>query len=299
MTRSSLPGFIICSLFLLLIAFQSVSFALPDGDVDGDNRVTGIDALLILRAYIGLDAVTPRMVAHGIITRIGPDNKPHPSGTLSLADPLLVLQKAIGLISWNSTDQTPDNQLPTANAGSNQTVTLQSGQTTTSVTLTGSGTDPDGTIASYSWSGTPTPAAVASPSVTLGVGTYTFTLIVTDNQGAQSVPSSVTITVNPAVAGNQAPTASAGSNRTVTLQSGQTTTSVTLTGSGTDPDGTIASYSWSGTPTPTAVASPSVTLGVGTYTFTLIVTDNQGAQSAPSSVTITVNPAVAGNQAPT
>src|SRR5204863_145929 len=40
------------------------------------------------------------------------------------------------------------NQLPTANAGSDVTMTLP----TNSTTLTGSATDPDGTITSYAWS---------------------------------------------------------------------------------------------------------------------------------------------------
>ncbi len=181
------------------------------------------------------------------------------------------------------------NASPTANAGPNQTITLQPGQTTTDVTLNGSGTDPDGTIASHAWAGTPKPADLAGPTLALGVGTYTFTLTVTDNQGAVSGPSQVTVTVNPAP--NQAPAANAGPNQTVTLLSGEMTANVTLGGSGTDPDGTIASYAWAGTPKPADLAGPTLALGVGTYTFTLTVTDNQGAASAPSQTTVTVNPA--------
>jgi hypothetical protein len=202
-------------------------------------------------------------------------------------------QSAASSVTITVNAAVPANQAPVANAGSNQTVTLPQGQSTTSVTLNGSGTDPDGSIASYTWSGTPTPAAIAAPNVTLGVGTHTFSLIVTDNQGAQSASSSVTITVNAAVPANQAPVANAGSNQTLTLPQGQSTTSVTLNGSGTDPDGSIASYTWSGIPQPATVASPSITLGVGIHTFTLVVTDNQGAQSAVSTVTVTVNPAPA------
>ncbi|MFZ4856966.1 MAG: PKD domain-containing protein [Desulfuromonadaceae bacterium] len=297
-TRPSSLKFILAYLLVILLSVPAVCFALPDGDVDGNGRVTGADALLILRAYVGLDPVTPRIAAHGIITRIGPDNRPHPGGSLSLIDPLLVLQKAIGLINWDFSDPGQVNQAPVASAGSNQTVTLQSGQTAANVTLNGSGSDADGVIASYLWSGTPQPTAVASPSITLGAGTHTFTLVVTDNQGVQSSASTVTITVKPAVPGNQAPIANAGINQTITLPQGQTTTSVTLNGSATDADGTITGYLWSGTPKPADVAGPSVTLGVGTYTFTLTATDNLGAQSTASSVTVTVNAAPPVNQAP-
>ncbi len=135
------------------------------------------------------------------------------------------------------------NQAPTANAGPDQTITLP----TSSVTLTGSGTDPDGTIASYAWTKVSGPAggtiatpATASTNITgLTAGTYVFRLTVTDNGGATAT-NDVQIIVNsaPLPPPNQAPTANAGPDQTITLP----TSSVTLTGSGTDPDGTIASY---------------------------------------------------------
>jgi uncharacterized protein YhjY with autotransporter beta-barrel domain len=58
-----------------------------------------------------------------------------------------------------------------------------------------------------------------------------------------------------------------------------------------DPDGTIAAYQWSvngqvvGTAT---TATPTLNLADGSSTVSLVVTDNQGAKSAPASVTITV-----------
>ncbi len=211
----------------------------------------------------------------------------------------------------------PPNQAPTANAGTAQTVA--SGAT---VTLDGTGSsDPDGTIASYQWARNGgTGAAVtlssttaASPTFTaqtLVAGdpavTYVFDLVVTDDLGAASVASSVTITVNPPA--NQAPTANAGPAQTVA--SGAT---VTLDGTGsTDPDGTIASYQWTRnggtgaavTLSSTTAASPTFTAqtltpadAAVTYVFDLVVTDDLGAASVASSVTITVNPPA--NQAPT
>ena len=195
----------------------------------------------------------------------------------------------------------PVNQPPTANAGPDQTLTLASGQTTINVTLNGSGSsDSDGTITTYNWTGNPNPADVVSPTVNLSAGSYTFTLVVTDNDGDSSAPDTVNVTVNPAPPVNQAPTANAGPDQTVTLAAGQNNIAVTLNGSGSsDSDGSIASYTWTGNPNPADVVSPTVTLSAGTYTFTLVVTDNDGDSSAPDTVNVTVNPAPPVNQAPT
>jgi hypothetical protein len=95
---------------------------------------------------------------------------------------------------------TSTNIPPTANAGTDQTITLP----TNSVTLSGSGTDTDGTITSYSWTkisgGTYTisNSGIANPVLTnLVEGTYVFQLQVTDNNGATGTDT-VQITVNAA-----------------------------------------------------------------------------------------------------
>ena len=192
------------------------------------------------------------------------------------------------------------NQAPTANAGLDKTITLP----TNSVSLNGSGTDPDGTITTYLWTkisgpanGTITNATSATTSATgLIQGIYKFELKVTDNNGATDTDT-MQVTVNPAP--NQAPTADAGPNQTITLP----TSTVTLSGSGTDPDGTITSYLWiklsgpaSGTITNVASAITTVTgLVQGVYQFQLQVTDNSGA-TATDIMQVNVN---AANQAPT
>ena len=193
----------------------------------------------------------------------------------------------------------PPNQPPTANAGTDKTITLP----VSSVTLNGSGNDPDGSIVSYSWSKVSGPAGgtIASPSsastnvTNLVQGTYTFRLTVKDNSGA-TASDDVVVTVN--AAANQSPTANAGTDKTITLPAN----SVTLSGSGSDPDGSIASYSWTkisgGTATITSPASASTTvtgLVQGSYVFRLTVTDNQGA-TASDDVAVAVN--TAANQAP-
>ncbi|MCG7859500.1 PKD domain-containing protein, partial [Flavihumibacter sediminis] len=100
--------------------------------------------------------------------------------------------------------------------------------------------------------------------------------------------------VNPAPVPNAAPTANAGSNRSITLP----TNSTSLSGSGADTDGTITSYRWSqvsGPNTATIATTTAASTGVsnlieGTYVFRLTVTDNDGARDADD-VTVTVNPA--------
>lgn len=184
---------------------------------------------------------------------------------------------------------------PTANAGSNQAITLP----TNSVNLLGSGSDPDGTITGYLWTKISGPATfnIVSPTSAgtvvnnLVAGTYVFQLRVTDNQGAQAT-NTVQIVVNPAPPPNQPPIANAGTDKNITLPSN----SVVQVGSGSDADGTISSYAWtkiSGPSTFTIVTpgsstTPITNLVAGTYIFRLTVTDNQGA-TGTDDVTIIVN----------
>ena len=196
---------------------------------------------------------------------------------------------------------------PTANAGTNQTITLP----TSFVILSGSGTDPDGIITAYQWTriagptaGTITNPTVAATSVTgLAVGTYQFELRVTDNNGAFG-RDTVQVIVN-AGATNTAPTANAGPDQTIVLPANTTI----LSGSGSDPDGTISAYLWTkiagpaaGTITNPATAATSVTgLVAGTYQFELTVTDNLGATDKDTMqviVTSTPNAAPTANAGP-
>ena len=109
------------------------------------------------------------------------------------------------------------NILPTANAGTNQAITLP----INTVSLSGNGTDTDGSISAYSWtkisgpaSGTITNASSASTTVTTLVqGVYQFQLKVTDNNAATAVDT-IQITVN---AANIPPTANAGADQSITL----------------------------------------------------------------------------------
>ena len=191
------------------------------------------------------------------------------------------------------------NQVPIANAGPDQTITLP----VSSVTLSGSGSDPDGSISSYSWVKTSGPAGAGivnnflATTVVNGLvqGVYMFELTVTDNSGA-SATDLVKVTVNPQ--GNMPPLADAGPDMTFSLP----TNSITLTGTGTDPDGNVASTKWrklTGPAGPTIQNSNWPTTNVngfvaGIFTYEFRVTDNNNAV-ARDTMQIIVLPA---NQAP-
>lgn len=79
------------------------------------------------------------------------------------------------------------NNIPTANANTDQTKSLASTSTTT---IFGSGSDSDGTISKYKWTKIQGPSATLSGDATsklqvrsLKVGTYIFRLTVTDDKG--------------------------------------------------------------------------------------------------------------------
>jgi len=90
--------------------------------------------------------------------------------------------------------------------------------------------------------------------------------------------------------GNQAPTADAGADQTVTDTDDSGSESVTLDGSGSaDSDGTISSYVWKENSTQIATGSgPSVSLTTGTHTIELTVTDDDSATDTDT-VVVTVN----------
>ena len=182
---------------------------------------------------------------------------------------------------------------PVANAGADKIITLP----TNSVSLSGTGTDADGTVSSYLWTKISGPAATitsatsAATTVTALVqGTYLFELKVTDNQGAVG-RDTMKVTVN--AAGNIAPIANAGADKTITLP----TNSVSLSGTGTDADGTVSSYLWTKVSGPaatitsaTSAATTITALVKGTYLFELKVTDNKGA-AGRDTMKVTVNAA--------
>ena len=202
-----------------------------------------------------------------------------------------------GVSDTDAVTVTAQNQLPTADAGDDQSVAKGA-----SVTLDGSGSsDPEGGALTYAWRQTGgttvtlSSATAASPTFTAPSvdGTLTFSLTVTDPQGLTGTDTA-TVTVE-----NQAPIA------VVPDQSVAKGAAVTLDGSGSsDPEGGALTYSWRQTGGTTVTlssataASPTFTAPSvdGTLTFSLTVTDPQGLSgmdtgtvTVASRYTLTVN----------
>jgi hypothetical protein len=71
----------------------------PDGDVNGDGKVTVMDALVVLQLVTHNQKPTQQQLAHG---DIGPllNGKVNSKGKLEIVDAILILRKALGLQSW-------------------------------------------------------------------------------------------------------------------------------------------------------------------------------------------------------
>jgi len=191
----------------------------------------------------------------------------------------------------------PINQAPTVSAGSDQTVTLPG-----SANLSGSVSDdglPGGALSS-AWSqisgpGTASFGDTASATTSVDFSSSgTYVLRLTGNDGALVSSDDITITVQPEPPINQAPTANAGNNQTITLPA-----SATLTGASSDdglPSGTLTNQ-WSlvsGPGTANFVDSSSLNTtvsfsAIGSYVLRLTV--NDGVLTATDDITIQVDPA--------
>jgi len=218
---------------------------------------------------------------------------PGTSGPLTFA---LVVHDAFGGTSTaSSVNLTVVNQIPTANAGSNQTV-----KPTTTVTLHGNtSSDADGDSLTYSWTPAGTnPAVVSLSSSTVTqptfvapatLGTYDFALTVNDGEASSSA-ANVTVTI-----ANIAPTADAGAGDTF---NGGETFALDATQSA-DADGDRLFFTWSqtsGTAKPDldgrysvtpVLAAPNAT---DSLTFAVAVDDTFAPAAATASVTHTILP---------
>lgn len=201
------------------------------------------------------------------------------------------------------------NQAPVVDAGSNQVITLPN-----SASLNGNITDdglPQPANLSISWSkisgdGNVTfssPNSAQTTATFSSAGTYVLKLMA--NDGALTGEDMVTITVNPAVAQNQAPITDAGQNQSITLPNntvsllGQVTddglpnppSQTTVLWSKKDGNGTVTFSS------PNSLATTATFSNSGTYTLTLTSSDSELQSS--DDVVITVNPQAQTNMAPT
>ncbi|MFT3704455.1 MAG: T9SS type A sorting domain-containing protein [Agriterribacter sp.] len=213
-------------------------------------------------------------------------------------------------ITVNSTNNVSTDP-PTANAGANQIITLPVNTTTLDGSASTASTG--NTIKSYQWSkatSSPSGGDIATPTSAkttisnLIAGTYTYTLLITDSRGSTKSANTV-ITVNPATASTDPPTANAGKGQTITLP----VNTATLDGSYSKASAgnTIVSYKWTkgaSSPaggditSPTTVKTTITNLIAGTYTYSLLVTDNRGATRS-GGTTVIVNAAVQTTAPPT
>jgi hypothetical protein len=75
--------------------------ALPDGIlITGETQATIQDAVKVLRLAVNLDQATQNDLNHGDVAPLGPDGKPQPDGKVNIQDAVVILRKAVGLISW-------------------------------------------------------------------------------------------------------------------------------------------------------------------------------------------------------
>ena len=175
-----------------------------------------------------------------------------------------------------------NNQLPLAEAGANTSVNVSE-----VVTLDGrASSDPDGDALTYAWTQTSgalvtlNNADTSTPSFTApGVATdLEFQLIVTDTEGAASLPDIVRITVGEiAITGlaivTDAPTVlTQATSFTATLAAGSNVSYSWDFGDGTSATGAVTSHTFS---------------AAGTYTVTLMATNSVGSVSVKSIVTVT------------
>jgi RHS repeat-associated protein len=166
-----------------------------------------------------------------------------------------------------------------------------------SVVITATAADSDGTVAKVEYYngttllGTSTVAPYSFTWSNVAVGSYSLTAKATDNTGAVTTSAAVAITVKAATV---APTVSLTAPAASAVYTAPA--AVTITATAADSDGSIAKVEFyngttllnSSTTAPYSYTWNSV--AAGTYSLTAKATDNAGATTTSTAVTITVNP---------
>jgi probable HAF family extracellular repeat protein len=175
------------------------------------------------------------------------------------------------VVVWSPT--TAVNQIPTA--------AFESSCVDRACTFTDLSTDADGSVAVWHWDfGDGTITQVANPEHTYAAdGAYAVTLVVGDDLQAASRPAGQTVAVT---GGPAAPIAAF----TVTCAQ----LACTFTDASVDLDGSVVAWSWQfGDGATSDLSNPSHTYAeAGTHTVELIVTDDAGAASSPTTREVAV-----------
>jgi GH35 family endo-1,4-beta-xylanase len=176
-----------------------------------------------------------------------------------------------------------------------------------SIALTATASDIDGTIANVKfYNGTTLLATITTAPYSYtwtGVanGTYNITAVATDDAGASTTATAISVTVATTV--NQSPTVSLTSP--VSSTSYTAPASVIITASATDADGTVTNVKfYNGTTLLATVTTAPYTytwasVAAGSYTITAVATDNGGAITTSTAVSITISAVVANHTPPT
>lgn len=69
------------------------------GDMNADNNVDIMDALKALHIAAGLETTTSDDIVHGDVAPLV-DGRPQPDGKIDIGDVVVILRKAVGLVSW-------------------------------------------------------------------------------------------------------------------------------------------------------------------------------------------------------
>jgi PKD repeat protein len=176
-------------------------------------------------------------------------------------------------------DPDPGNARPVA--------TFEAGCTGLECTFTDESTDADGSVAAWDWDfGDGSTSTAQNPTHTYeSGGSYTVTLIVHDDLGKASLPSSQPIDVTDP--SNQAPVAA--------FQGSCAGLDCTFTDLSSDGDGSVVAWSWTfGDGATSSAQNPAHSYAAaGEYTVTLIATDDDGTSSGPVQQTVTATEPVA------
>ncbi len=189
----------------------------------------------------------------------------------------------------------PGNTAPTVDAGPDAAITLP----TNSVALDGTVNDADSDPLTTTWTKSSGPGTVTFADASAVDTTATFSaagdyvLQLEANDGTDTTPDTVTITVNPEpTPGNTAPTVDAGPDAAITLP----TNSVALDGTVNDADSDPLTTTWTKSSGPGTVTFADASAVDTTATFSaagdyvLQLEANDGTDTTPDTVTITVNP---------
>jgi hypothetical protein len=233
------------------------------------------------------------------------------SDTFTMGDTVLVGLAVSSHVSGVNATATFDNVTVTvANPPPNvpPTVALTSpanGTSTTApatLTLTASADDSDGTVAKVdfyagaSLVGTTSAAPYRITWSSVPAGIYSLTSVATDDAGAATTSAACSVTVN--TPANVPPAVSLTSPANGTVSTAPA--SFTLTASASDSDGTVAKVdfyagvSLLGTAASAPYSFAWSSVAPGTYSLTAVATDNAGAATTSSAVSVTINDPPAG-----